>query len=41
MAFETEYSNIIKNTDVISNGLGPALVTKVVGVPLILSLIHI
>ena len=35
MAFETEYSNIIKNTDVISNGLGPALVTKVVGVPLI------
>lgn len=35
MAFETEYSNIIKNTDVISAGIGPALVTKVVGVPLI------
>lgn len=37
MAFETEYSNIIKNTDMISAGISPALVARVVAVPLILS----
>lgn len=37
MSFETEYANIIKNTDMISAGIGPALVQRVVALPLIYS----